>query len=70
MKSSVKLKHCDHCAAVMINGVFCHEHGCPVAWQDKEVDCDECGQPFQPESKYQGTCPDCFDTMYNNSGEI
>lgn len=24
-------KSCDQCVAVMINGVFCHEHGCPNA---------------------------------------
>ena len=22
---------CDQCVAVMINGVLCHEHGCPNA---------------------------------------
>jgi hypothetical protein len=20
---------CDQCVAVMVNGVYCHEHGCP-----------------------------------------
>ena len=22
-------KHCDQCNALIINGIFCHEHGCP-----------------------------------------
>lgn len=28
---------CDQCVAAMINGVFCHEHGCPnaVGWTDR-----------------------------------
>lgn len=24
-------KRCDQCLAVMINGIYCHEHGCPKA---------------------------------------
>jgi hypothetical protein len=24
---------CDQCEAVMVNGVYCHEHGCPVLWE-------------------------------------
>lgn len=24
-----RVKKCDQCVAVMINGVYCHEHGCP-----------------------------------------
>ncbi len=26
---SKRVKKCDQCVAVMINGVYCHEHGCP-----------------------------------------
>lgn len=26
---------CDDCDAVCINGVFCHEHGCPTASREK-----------------------------------
>ena len=26
---------CDQCEAVMINGVYCHEHNCPSAKEDK-----------------------------------
>lgn len=31
-----KRKNCDQCIAVMINGVFCHEHGCPNARKDQK----------------------------------
>lgn len=41
---------CDQCEAAMINGVFCHEHGCPNArkrYEDGEwikyLKCFECG---------------------------
>ena len=42
--------HCDQCQAAMINGVFCHETGCPNsrkvyrygAWI-KVFECPECG---------------------------
>lgn len=44
--------HCDQCAAARINGVFCHEAGCPnqrKTWlAERElwvrfVECFECG---------------------------
>lgn len=32
----IGLKHtgCDGCTPLMINGVLCHETGCPYAWKD------------------------------------
>ena len=33
--------HCDQCEALMINGVFCHETGCPNSgsrWYGGKVD--------------------------------
>ena len=50
--SLVKVK-CDQCSALMINGVFCHELGCPnmgARWDVEEEQwvkqrtCVECGQ--------------------------
>ncbi len=42
--------HCDSCQALMINGVFCHETGCPNTkkrWVDGEwvkvYECLDCG---------------------------
>lgn len=51
---------CDQCQATMINGVFCHETGCPnIALQPRQ--CRECGQPFNPESRFHFTGPCCTD---------
>ena len=34
---------CDGCSPCMVNGVLCHEYGCPYAWRDEyeDVDVDE-----------------------------
>ena len=47
-------KHCDQCNALVINGIFCHEHGCPnerKTWNDGEwirfVECYDCGEEIQ-----------------------
>lgn len=50
---------CDSCSPSRINGVLCHEAGCPDAWRDCPVDCFTCGCEFFPEERWQGTCPDC-----------
>jgi hypothetical protein len=49
-----KRMHCDQCNACMINGIFCHETGCPNSkkkWEDGEWvryhDCFECGYPVK-----------------------
>ena len=52
---------CDRCAALMINGVFCHELGCPRRnslytggrWV-KFVKCFNCGCDVE-----ENTCCDC-----------
>jgi hypothetical protein len=44
---------CQSCEALTINGVLCHEHGCPDAWRDYKRKCAWCGQEFIPENKYQ-----------------
>jgi len=40
----------------MINGIYCHEQGCPDAWKDYKKECKWCGQEFQPEWKEQACC--------------
>ena len=50
---------CQSCEALMINGVYCHEIGCPDAWKDYQVECYECGFEFQPEFKGQMICNEC-----------
>ena len=53
-----KIKSCDQCSATAINGVFCHERGCPNENKRWSVDewrktyaCDFCGhEVFEDES--------------------
>lgn len=52
---------CDSCQVVRINGVLCHEHGCPDAWKDYYRECLWCGQRFKPEVSHQEHCEDnCY----------
>ena len=51
---------CDGCSPNVIQGVFCHETGCPEAWRDQQNECFECGCLFYPGSRWQGTCDDCL----------
>ena len=48
--------HCDQCEALMINGLFCHETGCPNSrktWLPERgewvlfLDCRVCGYPVE-----------------------
>jgi len=50
---------CNSCEVLAINGVRCHETGCPEAWKDYTAKCFECGCEFVPESKGQRECRDC-----------
>jgi len=51
---------CDSCEALMINGVYCHESGCPNMWKTTSVDCRECGCGFYPKHEGQKLCHDCY----------
>ena len=46
---------CDSCEALMINGVYCHELGCPNA----ATKCSECGSMFHADRR-QAICDDCL----------
>lgn len=59
------MKNCDQCQAAMINGVFCHETGCPnerKTWVPEReswilfVECTECGCEIE-----SGESCDCQD---------
>ena len=50
---------CEHCDCVRINGIKCHEHGCPVAWKDEIRECRACEDTFAPISRDQVYCEDC-----------
>lgn len=54
---------CDQCEAAMINGVFCHETGCPNSWKDQAKACFECGCDFYPTSRFERVCEDCTRSM-------
>ena len=47
---------CRSCDAMVINGVFCHETGCPDAPKSKT--CFECGYEFTSRSADR-VCEDC-----------
>ena len=54
---------CTQCEALMINGIYCHETGCPIAWKDYKRECKWCGSEFEPESKDQMLCSQgCIDS--------
>lgn len=60
--------HCQSCQVLFINGLRCHESGCPDAWRDYTRECKECGTDFEPETRYQTVCSEeCFE-MYFDCG--
>lgn len=54
---------CDSCEPSVINGVLCHEHGCPDAWRDYERSCDACGFDYLPAEAYERMCPECAEDL-------
>lgn len=56
---------CSSCAVAVINGLICHETGCPEAWKSEIRECRWCGSQFQPESKGQGFCSNDCRACYN-----
>lgn len=56
---------CNSCEIVYINGIKCHEIGCPEAWQDYEIECKWCGTKFKPEEDGQKfCCESCQEDYY------
>jgi len=56
---------CDGCKLAMINGVPCHEQGCPEAWRDSARTCRWCGREFYPSDESQPCCSvSCFKSYY------
>lgn len=63
------MKSCFSCAMVSINGVACHERGCPDAWRDDLHECVECGCEFHPEHRHQRCCDDaCYNAFHGLDG--
>lgn len=58
---------CDRCQLLRINGIVCHELGCPNAWKDETRKCLWCGQAFGPEYREQTCCDDgCLEAYYGD----
>lgn len=56
---------CTACAIMVINGVACHETGCPEAWKDSRPECPWCGQTFRPAERWQRFCCDDCHISYS-----
>jgi hypothetical protein len=58
-------ERCHSCEVLYINGMRCHETGCPEAWRDEIRECEWCGGKFKPENAIQiFCCEDCAGSMY------
>ncbi len=63
---------CDQCEAARIDGVFCHETGCPNSrktWVPDRgwvrfLECFECGYDVE-----EGTTCDCFNDVWDSEPE-
>lgn len=52
---------CKSCEILYINGVKCHEIGCPEAWKDEIRTCKWCGSEFKPQDQNDHFCDDsCY----------
>jgi hypothetical protein len=57
---------CSSCEVLYINGVKCHETGCPEEWKDYLRSCKWCGEDFKPEEKEQDCCCHSCTVAYHN----
>lgn len=53
----MKPDKCNSCEMLSINGVACHEIGCPDV--PHVCDCFQCGGEFESDSRHARVCPDC-----------
>jgi len=53
---------------VTINGLSCHETGCPDAWRTEKRECRECGCDFIPDGLFVKTCVDCLSPPNEDEG--
>lgn len=58
---------CSSCEVLNINGVACHETGCPEAFKDESRECKWCGQEFTPEDRWQETCSHSCHAAYSGA---
>ena len=55
---------CPQCNLVRINGIICHELGCPDSWRFTTRECKNCGSTFKPEDNTEFCSPECSDDYY------
>lgn len=56
---------CPSCQLARINGVVCHETGCPDSHLFVTRDCKFCGSTFSPEERDSRFCSPCCGATYN-----
>jgi len=56
---------CPSCEEAMINGVRCHEIGCPDAWRTEVRNCKECGCAFTPGRPHEELCSQDCSIVHN-----
>jgi hypothetical protein len=57
---------CDQCDSATINGVFCHEFGCPNK-NPPAFECRECGSMFDNQQECYECCQDDIDMQAEDS---
>jgi len=62
----MRKEQCPSCTALMINGIYCHETGCPDSWRNTKRECKWCGRKFTPTERDQLFCTDECGMDYNN----
>ena len=55
---------CESCEVMNINGVNCHEIGCPDSWKDELRTCKWCGSEFKPTEMNDPFCDDECANIY------
>ncbi len=55
---------CTQCELVHINGIPCHETGCPISYQDTIRECNWCGVNFNPSDQHQTECSHTCQVLY------
>jgi hypothetical protein len=58
--------NCNQCEFLFVNGLGCHETGCPDAWKSRSKSCFECGCNFSPETRFESVCFDCLNPIEFN----
>ena len=57
---------CQSCEVMNINGINCHEIGCPDSYKDELRICKWCGSEFKPDEMCQPFCDDECESIYFN----